>query len=1264
MVYAAPIRTAEAKKVEAPAGVRARPAAPLGGRLQAKFALAPRSDAYEREADSAAAHVVSGRAGLPCLSPLPAGGGFGGGPGAATALAQRACAACKRADEEARAAIQRKCACGAAPGEPCCCRHDNKKEEDEHPELRIDRAAKRGETDGETAIQAVEDVVSSPGRPLAGALRHDMEQGFGRDFGQVRIHDSPRAAASAEGIGAHAYTVGNHIAFNRGQYRPDTESGRLLLAHELAHTVQQAGASPAGAHRVSRPADRHEAEAHRAARAAVTGAPVPVLSPGAAPISRYSLREFGEDVVDFGEAAAEGAVDLAGDVADAAGAMWDTAVAIAGAIGGAVSLDGTTIVIDVPQFDPCPEIEFAFTLSDIGLDPTLYFPIAAGGFTVGVLDVIGALGIEVNLDPGIGFRLEGCTFGPAQIRIDPVSARATVAGAVSIATASMVSLGADLALRADVTGIMTIPFDPPIILIAPVVGVEAGGTMALMLQNRGTVDDYFRVSMGIGGLSAATHTDAEIGYALDFAYGLFGAVDIMGFQLCRVGWPLDSIHRQIAARLTLSTALSLNTSGLSFSFLATARPLATNPLDDLSFAFDQSRLEDDCWLCEFFTDNGLMPGQNGYDWAHREPSLPRLAGPLRDVYARDPGMASGALCRGTCGVDCPGKLTCDVPYDRIICENVGDHHVWHTYVNYATCGTHQGCRDHDACYDYASMMPVWGFGGVLVGPMYRACDLEAMCGYSFKQGVTWALGGGPYDGRLAYADYAYSTPGCLGPCPENVAPEGEAEIMLTCLEDRELWPGLELEDNWMVDFGNARLFQGFVEVPYIVGVHYGVDAHAHADADAFASFGPINLENACLMYDPATMTYSGSADLVAYLNGGASASITATLEGWLSDFLCLVKAVTIRGTLNAGVIAQLPSEVRASVLLYCANGDLEVIPSLSLETCPQISGEVNAGLDVFLFSLKVWGQEWPLLKKSIQRCWDIGFEFDPFVVGTVPDFRLVSTALDVADVVLDLFEPARVVDIDRRPARSPVANPRLLFPCIADGGDDNGGGDNADCPRKATGADGDRLYTPGARAPRYGPTTNLTITSGASAGVGSWMEAPFLTSSHPPGQETRDAVQRNIYRQPGLPTRGCVGSGYKQSQVYVKGHLLNAGLGGPAEERNLFPITGQANSLHKTQVEQGGLRVVPRVNSGNELMYYKVTVQNISAAREIRTSAGNPTGLFEISATFHCEVADYQYCDNDTLSRNPMRTVDVPSEFVFHPSGGRAFDTIMRPCPR
>lgn len=80
------------------------------------------------------------------------------------------------------------------------------------------------------------------GRPLDAATRAFMEPRFGHDFSAVRVHADTDASESAHSVGALAYTVGNHVVFGAGRYSPGSREGSLLLAHELAHVVQQSAA--------------------------------------------------------------------------------------------------------------------------------------------------------------------------------------------------------------------------------------------------------------------------------------------------------------------------------------------------------------------------------------------------------------------------------------------------------------------------------------------------------------------------------------------------------------------------------------------------------------------------------------------------------------------------------------------------------------------------------------------------------------------------------------------------------------------------------------------------------------------------------------------------------------------------------------------------------------------------------------------------------------------------------------------------------------
>ena len=79
----------------------------------------------------------------------------------------------------------------------------------------------------------------SAGRTLEGSLRGFFEPRFRNDFSDVRVHTGPRAEGMARSLQARAFTFGRDVFFGAGFYDPDSRSGRRLLAHELAHVVQQ-----------------------------------------------------------------------------------------------------------------------------------------------------------------------------------------------------------------------------------------------------------------------------------------------------------------------------------------------------------------------------------------------------------------------------------------------------------------------------------------------------------------------------------------------------------------------------------------------------------------------------------------------------------------------------------------------------------------------------------------------------------------------------------------------------------------------------------------------------------------------------------------------------------------------------------------------------------------------------------------------------------------------------------------------------------------
>jgi uncharacterized protein DUF4157 len=203
---------------------------------------------------------------------------------------QRACAACDKADEE--------------------------------------QVARRAESSQDELVPGaapaiVGDVLgSSSGRALDADTRAYFEPRFGHDFGSVRVHDDARADASARSVRALAYTVGSQVVFRTGRFSPASGDGRRLLAHELAHVVQQSGASAgasSGRALSTVPAnDRGEREADRVAAAVIAS---PDRRPPTAGLSAPAVaRVADEKEPEPATAMSPAAVEAASGAADGAAA--------------------------------------------------------------------------------------------------------------------------------------------------------------------------------------------------------------------------------------------------------------------------------------------------------------------------------------------------------------------------------------------------------------------------------------------------------------------------------------------------------------------------------------------------------------------------------------------------------------------------------------------------------------------------------------------------------------------------------------------------------------------------------------------------------------------------------------------------------------------------------------------------------------------------------------------------------------------------------
>lgn len=163
--------------------------------------------------------------------------------------------------------LQRKCACGAhADGGECAeCR--NKKQ------LGLQREADRGGRTSTPPSYAMTSRLVQGGTRLPADIRASLAPLYGSEFAEVRVHHDSASQAAARKVDALAFTVGQHIHFAAGQWRPQEREGMRLIAHELGHTLQQQGASdtPTGRVEIGAAESPLEHEADVAADAALAG---------------------------------------------------------------------------------------------------------------------------------------------------------------------------------------------------------------------------------------------------------------------------------------------------------------------------------------------------------------------------------------------------------------------------------------------------------------------------------------------------------------------------------------------------------------------------------------------------------------------------------------------------------------------------------------------------------------------------------------------------------------------------------------------------------------------------------------------------------------------------------------------------------------------------------------------------------------------------------------------------------------------------------
>jgi hypothetical protein len=126
--------------------------------------------------------------------------------------------------------------------------------------------------------QAFNRLVNGAGIPLDEQVQTDMEERFGQDLSGVRIHTGSAADEAARSLRSRAFTIGSDIAFKNGLYSPRSSEGRRLLAHELAHVIQQRNAAPTSNLVIGKPGGQAEVEAGMAGRMVASGQMPPALN--------------------------------------------------------------------------------------------------------------------------------------------------------------------------------------------------------------------------------------------------------------------------------------------------------------------------------------------------------------------------------------------------------------------------------------------------------------------------------------------------------------------------------------------------------------------------------------------------------------------------------------------------------------------------------------------------------------------------------------------------------------------------------------------------------------------------------------------------------------------------------------------------------------------------------------------------------------------------------------------------------------------------
>lgn len=1253
-------------------------------RVQPKLSIGAPNDEYEQEADQVAARVMrkamSGESAN--VSQLR--------PGVQRRMSghasiQRLCTACSRKLEQPF--IQRLCS-------ECAEKEENA------DNSRLQR--KSESPSRQNKLANVQRLVYSPGpgNAVSNGIKSQTESVLNSDLSGVRIHSDARAQRAANDIDAKAFTYGNHIFLGEGQSSDDLG----LMAHELTHTVQQGGA-------------------------------------GEMPIQRYGLGDLVGDVLDIGGDVIEGGLDIGGDVTefgldkagdviggglrgagyitgidaigdagraadrglDIAGESVDEAAGVVGGfandvldVGADFARHGTSF--SLPDMRLCPALSHTFPLGEYSKDIDLI----EGALPVGPdIFLTGSIGLVFNAIPSLQLSIGPCRLTNIRVTIDPfgrTGATATLTIGASAGLMVMLQGG----VRGEVGAMVIIPVGPvPVPLELPLAALEAGAfgfaQASVVTQLSLTPDIGFRLP---GLIDLNLDTNMDLGGALDLYAGAFGNLKLLDKTICSLIWPLVDYHADGAIRIQFNLS-GLWAGGLGGGVVPTGISVSRIPFEEIESQLRRDPPTSDCpgldALCEALYDLGLMPSQSGGYWTGH-PS-PYWSGPL-SVYPRDPSdlntkFKGGAKCRGACGPDC---WTCADPEDVVECvprtnaDGEPAHDLW-LYPNYQECDTHQGCRDHDACYDYCKS------GASSLDPFVcaRLCDLECACDYPPLQCASWIFGGPPHDGKMFFSDQPTIKSSCDIPCPTGGASGGagagssgpggggfggggsgsgggfgggssggggaganwpggvgpvsgggtsataygggNANSYSICLPTLELFGRLPWQpDPWSKSTPDYTIWSQWIGIPPPVFLgNLELYMNGHANAQVGAGIGPATVNNVCFGVDLSTGNYlatgtlSIEADINAQLGVGGQ---LCTRASWLGLLDVAEGCVGLEAIGRLSLRANLDGVMQKTADMDCSSGKPTLAADLGFLLNALLDFELDATFRLTtLLGIEIYSTRWDLVRAQWSESWghELNLEKNPFGDPTL-DFRSHRfTLTEIGELLKWLFsDDAEETEADEDDQREIREDPLKAATART-------------IPAINSRLDANsRVHTPG----------NLPLVGGASDTVGTNMISRFITHNTNMGSIPGSA-QPGLYGYDKLPQRGAFdNSGFSHQTVFARGHLLNynasKGLGGEGIEANLYPITEYANLQdHEANVESV---VKGLVHDQQLVVMYEVRASKVGGPTRFdaleNDSTTTETCFYQyINANFICRYATYRLYTDDSIKLNDPETHTVQSRF-------------------